>query len=518
MGVKIDKQMRFKPRYKQLTIDGFKSSLEGLDKSNRWVWLGDHLPWDEYEKLYGQTLNNQTAGAGAKPARMVIGALIVKHITRLSDQDTIEMIQENPYMQYLCGLGEFTDQPIFDSSLFVDLRKRISNDDINKMTEALLKREQQMKGEMRKQKEDEARDRGEEPPAAPAVDGNAAAFTDSKGREHRGVLKIDATCADAEVRYPVDVDIINDGCRVMDRFIRRICKADSISVPYTYYGKARDAYRYLVKMKKKGGRLVKETIEQMLSCLHRDILTLIDLTAGEFRCRLDCLRKDQRRVLDATMKMYFQQEQMFRTGEHSCKDRIVSVFQPHVRPIVRGKASANVEFGAKIGVSIVEGYNFIDHHSWDAYNEGADLQLQIDKYKERFACLPATILADKIYMNKANRAILKDLEIRNYSKPLGRPPKAPPSPEKQALMTKAVGQRNEIECSFGTGKRVYQANNIRAKLPETAECWTGMCYFAKNVMKFFRELCHTLYDLLRFLSLVAFWKVGLRPVRLMAVN
>jgi hypothetical protein len=297
--------MRFKPSYKQLTIDVFRSSLEGLDKTNRWVWLGDHLPWDEYEKLYGQTLNNQTAGASAKPARMVIGAMIVKHITRLSDQDTIEMIQENPYMQYLCGLGEFTDQPIFDSSLFVDLRKRISDNDISKMTEALLKREQQMKEDMRKHKEDEARNRGEEPPAAHAVDENASAFTDSKGREHKGVLKIDATCADAEVRYPVDVDIIDDGCRVIDRFIRRICKADSISVPYTYYGKARNAYRYLVKMKKKGGKLVKDTIEQMLSCLHRDILTLIDLTAGEFRYRLDCLRKDQRRILDATMKMYF---------------------------------------------------------------------------------------------------------------------------------------------------------------------------------------------------------------------
>ena len=324
--LKTDKQMRFKPRYKQLTIDGFMSSLEGLDKTNRWVWLGNHLPWEDYEKQYGQKLNNQTVGASAKPARMVIGAMVIKHATRLSDVDTIQMIQENPYMQYLCGLEEFTDQPIFDPSLFVDLRKRISEDDINKMTESLLKREQEMKEEIRKHKEDEARDRGEEPPAAPAVDENAATFTDSKGREHKGVLKIDATCADAEVRYPVDVDIIDDGCRVMDRFIRRICKHAGISVPYTYYGKARNAYLYLVKMKKKGGELVKKTIGQMLSCLHRDILTLTDLTAGEFRCRLGCLRKDQRRILDATMRMYFQQDGMFRSGEHTCKDRIISIF------------------------------------------------------------------------------------------------------------------------------------------------------------------------------------------------
>ena len=367
--------MKFKPSYKQLTIDAFRSSLDGLDKSNRWVWLGDHLPWEVYEKQYGKKLNNQKAGASAKPARMVIAAMLIKHITRLSDVDTIEMIRENPYMQYFCGLGEFTDQTIFDPSLFVDLRKRISEDDINEMTNALFRREQEMKEAARKRKEEEARDRGEEPPAAPKEDEDAAAFTDSKGREHKGVLKIDATCADAEVRYPVDVDLVEDGCRVTDRFIRLICKATGIGAPKTNYFKAREAYKYLVKMKKKGGRLVRETMDVMLACLHKDILTLMDLTAGKYRCRLELLRKDQRRVLEATMKMYFQQEQMHRSGEHRCDDRIISIFQPHIRPIVRGKASAKVEFGAKIGVSIVEGYNYVDHHSWDAYNEGSDLQL-----------------------------------------------------------------------------------------------------------------------------------------------
>ena len=510
--------MRFKPKYKQLTIDGFRSSLEGLDKSNRWVWLGDHLPWDEFDRRYKQTLNNQSVGASAKPTRMVIGAMIVKHTTRLSDVDTIQMIQENPYMQYMCGLTEFTDQPIFDPTLFVDLRKRINDDDINKMTEALFKREQEMKDKKMKRDEDNARELGVEPPAAPVEDPDAKAFTDSKGREHKGILKIDATCADAEVRYPVDVDIIEDGCRKTDCFIRRICKKAGISLPRTFYAKAREAYLLLVKMKKKGGKLVKDTISVMLGCLHRDLLTLTDLTAGENRYRLEYLRKDQKRVLEATMKMYFQQEQMHRTGEHRCADRIISIFQPHVRPIVRGKAGAKVEFGAKIGVSLVEGYNFIDHHSWDAYNECNDLQQHIDNYKERFGFLPATILADKIYMNKANRAVLKDYEIKSYSKPLGRPVKDPPSPERQAAMARAVGQRNEIECSFGTGKRVYQANDIRAKLPETAECWTGMCYFAKNVMKFFRELCHILSEILRFFTLMAYWWAGLRPVCRVAVN
>ena len=84
-------------------------------------------------------------------------------------------------------------------------------------------------------------------------------------------------------------------------------------------------------------------------------------------------------------------------------------------------------------------------------------------------------------MNHTNRSILKEYEIKTYCKPLGRPPKEPRSPEYLKKMAKVVGERNEVECSFGTGKRVYR--------------WTGMCYFVKNVMKFLRELCLALFEI-----------------------
>ena len=76
---------------------------------------------------------------------------------------------------------------------------------------------------------------------------------------------------------------------------------------------------------------------------------------------------------------------------------------------------------------------------------------------------------------------------KTYSKPLGRPSKEPRQPEYYDNMAQAIRDRNEVECSFGTGKRIYRADNIRAKLPNTAECWTEMCYFAENVMKFLRN-------------------------------
>ena len=127
----------YAPKYKQLDLGLLRSSLDELDKTNRWVALGDLLPWTELEKEYNSRLYNQKKGAGNKPARMILGAMIIKHKLNLSDAETIEIIRESPYMQYFCGLHEFTDKPIFDPSLFVTIRKRISEEELNYMTAKL---------------------------------------------------------------------------------------------------------------------------------------------------------------------------------------------------------------------------------------------------------------------------------------------------------------------------------------------------------------------------------------------
>ncbi len=499
----------YTPQNRQLTLDLFRSSLDDLDKSNRWVQMGDKLPWPDIEEVYNSKLNNRQKGAGNKPARMVVGAMIVKHKLNLSDEETIEIIRENPYMQYFCGLSEFTDKPIFDPSLFVAIRKRISEEEINAMTVKMLLEQQRILEERRSHEEQEAKDKGQDLPQPEEEDSNAAEFTDSEGRKHKGVLKIDATCADAEVRYPVDATLLETSCRKIHEYTQKVCEVFFIKGWKTHYDDAHRCYLRLIKQKVKKGKLVKKTIAYLLNCLTKDLRQLVEIFAKDYR-RYDLLYLYEKRVITAIIKLMRQQKEMFYTGVHSCANRIISIFQPHVRPIVRGKAKAKTEFGAKIGASIVDGYTFIDHHSWEAYNECADMRLQIELYERRFGCLPSTILADKIYMNADNRKLLKDLEIHNYCKPLGRPPKDPPPEEVRVKMAQAVGQRNEIECSFGTGKRIYRANNIRAKLPDTSRCWTGMCYFVKNVMKFLRELCHALNEIWLRIAEIAMYRDKVR--------
>jgi hypothetical protein len=134
---------------------------------------------------------------------------------------------------------------------------------------------------------------------------------------------------------------------------------------------------------------------------------------------------------------------------------------------------------------VVKGYPFIDHHSWDAYNKCDDLMLHLRAYKKRFGYRPAKVEADKIYTNRRNRKILRLLGIEIGGKPLGRPSKEQNTKEYHNFMARNVGERNEVETTFGTDMRIYRANNISAKHADMGASWVGAFYFVKNIMKFF---------------------------------
>lgn len=452
--------MKYYSQYHSYDLFELQKSLSGLSKSNRWVKLADSLPWAKIENEYNKHLKNSHNGAGNKPARMVVGALIVKHIENLSDEKTIQAIQENPYMQYMLGLPNFTDKPVFVPELFVLIRKRLSHDFFNMLTIMLAEAD------------------GSKPKRE---------STDEKGNGHGGTMKVDATCCDAEVRYPTDSNLLEDGSKLIDRLLDKFCARHKTKKPQTHRTEARNAFILLTKKKRKGRKLIDKTKLVQLRCLQADFQVFLDFLGKHTSDFFACFSRHDYKCLSAAFKMYEQQKMMFEQNVRTCANRIISIYQSHLRPIVRGKAKAKVEFGAKIGCSIVNGYTYVDHLSWNAYNESSDLILQTELYKKRFGILPKEIQADKLYLGKANRKYIKDSHIDCYNHPLGRPPKE--ENDKHAEdKRRAIGERNEIEGTFGTSKRVYGANNIRAKLDKTADTWIGACFFAKNVMKFLRGL------------------------------
>ncbi len=184
---------------------------------------------------------------------------------------------------------------------------------------------------------------------------------------------------------------------------------------------------------------------------------------------------------------------MYKSRDRRCDDRIVNISQPHVRPIIRGKASKSSEFGAKLSVSLVEGIALVDHIGWDAFNESQDLVGQIEKYKQRYGHYPQSVLADGIYGRRTNRSFMKKNGIRFGGKALGRPAKMTAENNERLKQQKEKRKRDAldripIEGKFGQGKNGYRLNYIRARLRRTSEAWINSIFLVMNLMVLLREL------------------------------
>jgi len=212
---------------------------------------------------------------------------------------------------------------------------------------------------------------------------------------------------------------------------------------------------------------------------------------------LYALSKRQYRDLLVVQELYRQQKEMYDTKTHSVDSRIVSISQPHVRPIVRGKAGSPVEFGAKIELSLVDGYAFIDYLSWENFNESTSLKDQIKEYRRRYGFYPESVHADKIFRSRENRKYCKSKGIRLSGPPLGRP--AAMSKEEKLQSLKDDRTRNAIEGKFGQGKRRFGLSRIMAKLQGTSEAviWVNII-----VMNLERRLAIIFYNILRRLNLL----------------
>ena len=211
--------------------------------------------------------------------------------------------------------------------------------------------------------------------------------------------------------------------------------------------------------------------------------------------------------------VYQQQQKMYDHSIHRCDDRIVSIHQPHVRPIIRGKLNKPVEFGAKLGASLNgDGLAFIDHLSWDAYHEGADLEHQVEAYYKRNGYYPEKVLVDPLYATQSNRRYLKKKNIHLAAKPLGRPKKITQENEEELKQLKKqrredYRQRIPIEGKFGQGKNGYALRYIRAKRADTSSAWLHSIFLVMNLLVLVRVfmgyyLSDILYRIKRSLSLI----------------
>jgi hypothetical protein len=459
-----------------------------LDKQNRWVKLSEVIPWDEFAKAYNQ---NMSFGKGrpAKPARLVIGAVIIKHKLCLSDEETIDQIRENPYLQYFVGLPTFQTEAPFAPSLFVDIRRRMGEQVFESFNQSIIDKLERKHKSTSTGKSDS--DKNDDPPAAGTRSSdkdNCSLAMEQESDVHQGKLIIDATVAEQAIRFPTDLGLLNEAREISEKLIDALYPVSGLNKkPRTYRQNARKDYLALAKQRNPRKNKRRAAIRQQLQYVKRNlgyIENLLDLVADESIA----FTHRQRRQYWIIQQVYRQQEEMHRKRIQRCDDRIVSISQPYIRPVVRGKASKKAEFGAKIGVSLTGNQlAHVDHLEWDSYYEGHDLPDQVEDYKKRHGHYPEVVIGDPLYGSRKNRSYLKERKIRFSGKALGRPKKETKENQQQlrdeAKRRKAeYRERIPIEGKFGQGKNGYRLNYIRARTQATSEAWIRTIFLVMNLL------------------------------------
>lgn len=476
----------------QLTLEGFQTPFsQHLDKNNRWVKLADCIPWDLLANVYYRKMNNDF-GAPSLSARMVIGAVIIKHMLNIDDREVVAQIQENMYLQYFVGLSSFTAKEPFDPSLMVSIRYRLGQDVMEEFNQLVLQQAgiiPQPTKDMdvctswdneNKNSGTSADDDQSSIEPSDNMEGNDSVANKITVPGNSGTVLLDATVAEQQIEYPTDLKLLNESREQLETMIEQVCKEGGLHQPRMYKNKARQQYLTVAKKKKKTKKGLRKGLRRQLQYVSRDI-KYINKLLEEHTGLKKVLDERDWKILRVIHELYRQQQEMYKEDKRTIEHRIVSLYQPHVRPMPRGKDRVQTEFGSKQLVMLKDGYTHVHTISWDNFNEGTRLKQCAEAYKEIYGCYPEKISADAIFGNKANREFLKQKGIRFVGKQLGRPPKMT-SAEKRKLQKEMAG-RNAIEGKFGQGKNAYGLQKIRARMKATSESWIMSIYFIMNLVK-----------------------------------
>lgn len=311
--------MYIKDRFHQLELADFNQPIGlKMNPENRWVKKATTIPWFAIEDRYASLFPSKT-GMPAKPLRTALGSLIIQKQYGYADRELVEQITENPYYQYFVGLPGYQQEPPFAPSLLVEFRKRLTADILGEINEMII----------------EFNYPDDQPPVDGADDSEEASSERTATTENKGTMMLDATCAPQQIAFPQDINLLNEARENLETIIDTVYYEYNEPKPRTYRQNARKDYLALAKKKKRTKKAIRVAQKKQLQYIRRDLKNIDQfLIESKELCPAHAARL-----------VYEQQDYMYRNKTHKVPDRIVSISQPYIRPIVRGKAKTLTEFG-----------------------------------------------------------------------------------------------------------------------------------------------------------------------------
>ncbi len=431
----------------------FLSSQENLDSFYARFLQSDlgkiyvALPWDSLV----ERLNIKEKQSGSKmifSPRGRIGLMFLKHYSCCSDKKLIEQLNGNIDYQFFCdihlGFNRLTNFKIV-SQIRCELAANLDIDALEKDLFAHWK-----------------------------------PYIDSKNQ-----ITVDATCYESELRYPTPQKLLWEAVDWLYKELKKTCKIVGVKMLRSKYLKWKKRYIGFSKMRRKTTKKRKPLTRALLHLLEKLLNFESQLRKSH---KLSFTVGYYRRV--ATIKTVLEQQRSYFETGVSPKNRIVSIAKDYIRPIVRGKEVKPVEFGAKVNKLQIDGINFIEHLSFNAFNEGTRLQSTVYKAQSLTKTKLKILVADAIYATNKNRNFVTKHDIQTDFKRKGKLPKNYKEEKKlKAIITKERATR--LEGSFGKEKEYYHLKRVKAKTKATETLWIFFGIHTANALEIGRRIQHS---------------------------
>lgn len=401
------------------------------------------IPFSELKKLFPSTNKGRPA---LMSVRGGIGLQILKSYLGLSDAKLIERVNSDWVLQFFCGIRLKPGSWIRDKDYVGRWRRYLAKHiDYADFQRVLV---QTWKDYM----------------------------------TNTSVVMMDATCYESHLRYPTDVKLLWESCEQIWRLIDERCKALQLSKIRRKQKSVLRAFNNYQKYKRKPKALSKKVKRRLLHLLQKGISNWQQLA---FRYPLRVARKTFE-LVENIKTVYFQQQTKFDYPDAKIKNRIVSLYKPYIRPIVRGKEIKKTEFGAKVHSFQVDGITLIEHFSFEAFHEGVRLKSTVALAQSYFSPT-RQIGADRIYANNENRRFCTLQGIKTNFVRKGRQPKQITQADYLRTILGRI-RAYSMEGTFGNEKLHYNLLKVKARTAPTEKLWICFGIWTASAMKIARRI------------------------------
>ncbi len=426
----------------------YYSYLSAFKQSN----LGkiyEAIPWSSLIKSLGIVEHKKGPKSFFSP-RGKLALMFLKHYAACSDEKLIEQLNANIYYQIFCDLLIDPGTPLQNSKIVSQIRCELAELlDIDQLQLILANHWK--------------------PHCA-----------------NKNSIVCDATCYESYIRYPTDVKLLYESVVWNYKQLKLLSSYSSQKVPRTKMSKWKRRYGLYAKSRRPSKKATRSITRGLLKLL-RKIDQCLDQLPVKKTYKL-APKFWQRR--STTKQIIDQQWIKFYEGKDP-QGRIVSLDKPYIRPIKRGKEIKKTEFGAKVHKVQIDGISFIEHLSFDAFNEGIRLKSSIYLAQNLMKTKVQIIGADGIYANNPNRNYVTKHKIKTDFKRKG-----PPSKHKKHFnqLSKMITKQraSALEGSFGTDKEHFLLNRIKARSELTERLWIFFGIHTSNALKIGKRMAKSL--------------------------